>query len=73
MSGEYLVLRTADDLGGVPQRIIRQEPARDGQITHLVIEHGDGCGRLLDELCQLGLVLGKPHRAAGRGRAYYTG
>src|SRR6266436_7986633 len=39
---EHLIYRTADDLCGLPQLKIGQEPARHGQKTHPIIEHGDG-------------------------------
>jgi hypothetical protein len=41
----------ADDLGGgLPQVIIGQEPARDSQKAHLVIEDGDGGRRLIGDV-----------------------
>src|SRR5262249_33442847 len=58
--GEYLVMRTADELDVWWQPEISNVAARGGQVTHLGIEHGNGGRRVLDEQCQLGLPLCKP-------------
>jgi hypothetical protein len=57
--GEYFVMRTADELDVRWQSEIRNVAARDSQVTHLIIEHGNDGRRVLDEHCQLGFTLNK--------------
>src|SRR5712672_2198552 len=58
--GEYLVMRTADELDVSRQSEIGNVAARDGKVTHLVIEHSDDGRRVLNEQCQQALALSKP-------------